>query len=62
VNTFDDDVDAVNQLGAVWSDYFDANAAIGATPLCALCRHSPCDCPEFGTPEYFELFERRHGR
>lgn len=29
---------------------------------CALCRYAPCACPPFGTPEYFELLDRRHGR
>jgi hypothetical protein len=29
---------------------------------CALCTHAPCDCPSFGTPAYFALIERRHGR
>jgi hypothetical protein len=30
--------------------------------VCALCQHAPCDCPEFGTPEYFALIDERHGR
>lgn len=29
---------------------------------CALCEHAPCNCPEFGTPEYFALLDARHGR
>ncbi|GII89464.1 hypothetical protein Ssi03_74540 [Sphaerisporangium siamense] len=29
---------------------------------CALCAHAPCDCPEFDTPEYFAMLDRRHGR
>lgn len=29
---------------------------------CALCQHAPCDCPPFGTPEYFALLDRRHGK
>lgn len=28
---------------------------------CTLCQHAPCDCPEFGTPEYFALLDRVHG-
>lgn len=28
---------------------------------CALCQHAPCDCPPFGTPEYFALLDRVHG-
>ena len=28
----------------------------------ALCQHAPCDCPPFGTPEYFALIDARHGR
>ena len=23
--------------------------------------HAPCDCPEFGTPEYYALLDKRHG-
>lgn len=48
----------------VYSADFDAYAEgrIGAAQVrCALCQHTPCDCPEFGTPEYFELINRRHG-
>jgi hypothetical protein len=29
---------------------------------CALCTHAPCDCPPFGTPQYFALIDKRHGR
>lgn len=28
---------------------------------CALCANAPCHCPEFGTPQYFALIDRRHG-
>lgn len=47
------------------SDDFDAYAEgrIDAHQIrCVLCQHRPCDCPEFGTPEYMELVNRRHGR
>jgi hypothetical protein len=27
-----------------------------------LCESVPCACPEFGTPEYFALIDKRHGR
>ncbi|MEX5634939.1 hypothetical protein [Parafrankia sp. FMc2] len=60
-----DPVEAVNALGAVWSPDFDAYAEgrLGASQVrCALCTSAPCACPEFGTPEYFELIDRRHGR
>jgi hypothetical protein len=55
--------EALDQLGAQWSPDFDAYASGKvSTPRCALCRKSPCECPEFGTPEYFALLERRHGK
>jgi hypothetical protein len=52
-------------LGAIWSPDVEAYAAgqLDASQVrCALCTHAPCDCPEFGTPEYFALIDRRHGR
>lgn len=58
-------VDAVNELGAKWSPDFDAYAsgALDASQIrCALCTHAPCDCPEFGTPDYFALINARHGK
>lgn len=57
--------DAVDTLGAKWSPNLDAYASgqIDASKVrCALCTHAPCDCPEFGTPAYFALIEKRHGR
>ncbi|GLY82052.1 hypothetical protein [Actinoallomurus iriomotensis] len=52
-------------LSVKWSPDFDAYASgqmdISAV-RCALCGNAPCDCPEFGTPEYFALIDRRHGR
>jgi hypothetical protein len=55
----------LDQLGAVWSPDFDAYAS-GELPAdrvrCALCQHVPCDCPPFGSPEYFALIDQRHGR
>ncbi|MET8864693.1 hypothetical protein ABZW11_17285 [Nonomuraea sp. NPDC004580] len=53
----------LDQLGAKWSPDFDAYAA-GETssPRCVLCTKSPCTCPEFGTPEYLALLDKRHGR
>jgi len=52
-------------LGAVWSPDFDAYASgqlDGSAVRCVLCGHSPCDCPPFGTPGYFALIDRLHGR
>jgi hypothetical protein len=60
-----DPVAALEQLGALWSPSFDDYAAgrIGAESIvCALCERCPCACPPFGTPEYFALLDRRHGR
>ncbi|MEU4230041.1 hypothetical protein AB0F17_37600 [Nonomuraea sp. NPDC026600] len=38
-----------------------ASGEIDATQVrCALCTHAPCDCPPFGSPQYFELIDRRH--
>ena len=56
---------ALDALGAVWSDDFDAYAS-GELDIsqvhCALCQCAPCRCPAFGTPEYFALIDFRHGR
>jgi hypothetical protein len=60
-----DPVKALEQLGAILSPDFDAYASgkLDASRVrCALCRHAPCDCPPFGTPEYFALLDERHGR
>lgn len=60
-----DPVDAVNELGAKWSPDLDAYATgeLKAHQLrCAVCANAPCRCPQFGTPEYFALVNRRHGR
>ncbi len=60
-----DPVDAVNTLGALWSDDFERYAAgeLEVTQVrCVLCQEAPCDCPPFGTPEYMALVDRRHGR
>lgn len=57
--------EAVDQLGAKWSPDLDAylNGERDASKLrCALCTHAPCDCPEFGTDEYFALIDQRHGK
>ena len=57
--------DAVNALGAIWADDFDAYASgeIGAGQLrCVLCEQKPCQCPPFGTPEYLALVDKRHGK
>lgn len=52
-------------LSVKWSPDFDAYAS-GEIELsavrCVLCEEAPCACPEFGTPEYFALIDRRHGR
>jgi hypothetical protein len=56
---------ALGQLGAIWSDDFDAYAAgerDSAKLHCALCQCAPCRCPAFKTPEYFALLDQRHGR
>ena len=50
---------------ALWSPDFDAYATgqIDASQItCVLCLSCPCACPEFGTPEYFALIDKRHGR
>jgi hypothetical protein len=60
-----DPVAGLKRLGAVWAPNFDdyASGKIPASAIiCALCQHSPCDCPPFGTPEYFALIDRRHGQ
>jgi len=56
---------ALAALGAVWSPDFDAYASdqLDASAVrCVLCGHAPCDCPPVGTPEYFTLVDRLHGR
>ena len=55
-------VDAVNTLGALWSEDFDRYASGEPSVRCVLCQHQPCDCPEFGTAEFFALMDRRHRR
>ena len=56
---------ALDALGAIWSDDFDAYAS-GRLDIsqvhCALCQRAPCRCPEFGTDAYFALLDQRHGR
>lgn len=50
---------------ALWSPDTDAYASgqIDASQItCVLCLSCPCACPEFGTPEYFALIDKRHGR
>jgi hypothetical protein len=49
--------DIVIALGGLIADDLDS-----PNPTCVLCTHSPCDCPPFGTPEYFALVNRRHGK
>jgi hypothetical protein len=60
-----DPVAALDHLGVIWSDDFDAYAS-GQLPIeqvhCALCQCAPCRCPEFGTAAYFALIDQRHGR
>jgi hypothetical protein len=55
--------EALDQLGAKWSPDLDAYAS-GKTssPRCVLCLATPCECPPFGTPEYFALLDKRHRR
>lgn len=60
-----DPVEALAALGAQWSPDFAAYAAgelDAARVRCALCLAAPCECPPFGSPEYFALIDRRHGR
>lgn len=48
----------------LWSPDFDAwvRGDISLSQLrCALCECEPCECPDFGTPEYFALCDKRHG-
>jgi hypothetical protein len=55
--------EALEQLGAVWSPDFNAYAAGELAPgavRCALCQHAPCNCPPFGSPEYYALLDARH--
>jgi hypothetical protein len=58
-----DPAGTLGQLGARLSPDFDAYAS-GQLPAdrirCVLCEHAPCDCPPFGTPEYFALVDRLH--
>jgi hypothetical protein len=52
-------------ISALWSPDFDAYAGgvLDASRVrCALCLTAPCSCPPFGSPEYFALLDRRHGR
>jgi hypothetical protein len=58
-------VEALRQLGAIWSpDFGDyASGQLDASAVrCVLCEHAPCTCPPFGTPEYLALAGARHGR
>ena len=51
-----DPAEILDDLGAIWSPDFDAYASgqLDASQVrCALCTHCPCDCPPFGTAEYF---------
>lgn len=57
--------EVLDELGAKWSPDMDA-FRVGKVDLgqmrCALCTKKPCECPEFGTPEYFALIDERHGK
>lgn len=46
----------VESLGGIIANDLDS-----PSPTCVLCTHRPCDCPPFGTAEYFALLNRRHG-
>jgi L-lactate utilization protein LutB len=53
----------LEELGAAWSPDFDAYAAGQPAAIrCVLCKACPCQCPPFGTPEYFALLDKVHGR
>jgi hypothetical protein len=57
--------EALKQLSAIWSPDFGAYASgqfDGSRVRCVPCQHAPCDCPPFGTPEYFALIDARHDR
>jgi len=57
--------EVLDELGAKWSpdmDDFLAGKVELSQMRCAVCEKKPCECPEFGTPEYFALIDRRHGR
>jgi len=59
-----DPIDQVNALDALWSPDFDdyASGRISASQVrCVLCLKAPCECPPFGTEEYFDLCIARHG-
>lgn len=61
---YDEPTEVLEALGAQWSPDFDAYAAgrLNAAAIrCVLCGHAPCDCPEFGTPEYLALVKQLHG-
>ncbi|WP_219517491.1 hypothetical protein [Nonomuraea ceibae] len=54
-----------DEISAKWSPDLDSyvSGEMDASQIrCALCANAPCQCPEFGTPEYFALIERRHGK
>jgi hypothetical protein len=58
----DDALTTAAQLGAVWSEDFDAYAdGLTAIPRCVLCRTAPCNCPPFGTDAYWALLSHIHG-
>jgi ADP-ribose pyrophosphatase YjhB (NUDIX family) len=60
-----DPAKALAALGVVWSPDFGAYASgqTGASAVrCVLCGLAPCDCPPFGSREYFALADRLHGR
>ncbi len=60
-----DPKEALDNLGAKWSPDLDsyADGTMTASEIrCALCAKAPCECPEFGSPEYFALLDRRHGK
>jgi hypothetical protein len=57
--------EVLDQLGAKWSPDMDdfVSGKIDLSQMrCALCTENPCVCPEFGTPEYFALIDKRHGK
>lgn len=49
-----DAVEMVKKLGGKIADFDD--------PKCVLCTKNPCQCPPFGTPEYFALTNKAHGK
>lgn len=57
--------EVLDALGAKWSpdmdDFLAGKVELGQM-RCVLCEEKPCVCPEFGSPAYLALIDKRHGR